>query len=159
LDLQQGLWTVVGKTFPVRELKIDSAGKLWAVEALHHLGTVSGLRVFDGRSWDVFAFTEMDRPEKTKNWPLPSGPFQSVAFTTAGEVFVLVDGHGIARWNQKEWRYVTKGWPRYKFMGEPYPLFANSFCLAGSIAVVSMYDAGLALWDLKSNDVTRLTLR
>jgi hypothetical protein len=163
VKLETGDWSVISDDLPVRELKVDPRGRLWAVEGINHLGHQAGiLRVNEDHAWKEFARMGSYDYEITKqqNWNLPVSPLHSVAFDGKGSPHVLAEYAAIARWDGGRWQLATKGWPRQSFNGALYPIGGDFLDIArDKLAVVSMGDAGIALWDLEGDKLTRVRLR
>jgi hypothetical protein len=151
LDLKTGAWEqpplASGGGWPVRDLKLGPGETVWAVEGLAHLGVRHGkLNVFDGNEWKVFCCSSEG---KMSNWNLDPASLDSVGFDGEGRVYVLSGCLGVARYEGGNWTQLTPGWPSFQYV-------SSLHITASGVAVIGMYDAGVLLVDLRSNQARRV---
>jgi hypothetical protein len=128
-------------------LKRAPDGKVWAVEGLAHLGLREGiLDVYDGKEWTAFCCSSKG---KMSNWNLGPASLDSVAFDREGRVYVLSGHFGLTRYEGGNWTRLTPGWPRFQYV-------SSLHLTASGVAVIGMYDAGVLLVDLQSNQSRRV---
>jgi hypothetical protein len=135
---------------PATGLALDARGRLWASWGLRHLFGVEGaLRVRDGERWTLVSACDNRPSSRPRSWPFHPTSFQSVA--TAGDrVFVLTSTQGVVELRDGVWRRRTFGWPR----GESFVALA----IDGDTAIIGTRDAGVLLWNLRSDEKKLLRL-
>ncbi|MBV9125412.1 MAG: hypothetical protein JO112_18810 [Planctomycetes bacterium] len=158
LDLRTGEWKKIDYQgqcpyhLPVRDMQVGPGGVIWVVEGLAHLGESEGsLWVDQGGDWKRFASTERFSERTATPWELPPSSMDGIAFGEDGALWMLAEDLGVVRYDGTAWKQLTRGWPGGQYV--------SCFCLTPNWVAVGMLDAGVLLWDLRSNTVRRVPLR
>ena len=158
-NLSTGQVESLGIKFPVTDLKIDPAGRLWLTGGLAHGCRRSGYvwRRAD-RVWSTILATDNHCRENVSEglapWPLPVDPIESIAFDRAGVPYVLSGRLGVVRYDAGAWTPVAPFWPSQ----EPVAVRGLQI-LSDSTFVIATRDGGVLLWKPGDPTVRRITVR
>jgi len=147
-----------GTTLPIRDMKLDSAGKLWVIEFMDHMSSCYGyIRAYDGNSWEVFAKSNAwQNREEEDSRCISHASVHSISFDKAGTPYLLAwtreAGLGLFKYQNGEWEQVALNL-------DNAPSGADFLHMVDdNTVVIGFFDDGVAVLDIKSGNMRRILL-
>lgn len=134
---------------PIKDLKMDSTGKLWIVGGIAHSGRKGVISKYSGEKLKILAYNSSNKKQFI-NWPFEATAFDSLSFQDQTP-YLLTGSMGILKYESGKWEHLTPNWPNVSYVSCLYMLNKDT-------AIIGLYDAGVLIWQLNSNSFTHVNL-